>query len=67
MPLYQPWCREFNPNNETLPNQGRPRLINIFNSSGVTLSGFTAQNSPQWTVHVQNSRNVVRWHAPLSM
>ena len=59
MPLYQPWCREFNPNNETLPNQGRPRLINIFNSSGVTLSGFTAQNSPQWTVHVQNSRNVV--------
>ena len=59
MPLSQPWCRVFNPTNQTLPPHGRPRLINIFNSTGVTLSGFTAQNSPHWTVHVQNSRNVV--------
>jgi polygalacturonase len=66
-PLHQPWCDAFNPTNATLPKdqlpkpqgQGRPRLINIFNSTHVTLAGFTAQNSPQWTVHVQNSQDVL--------
>eukprot|EP00947_MAST-08B_sp_MAST-8B-sp1_P002835 g2835.t1 len=67
MPILQPWCAAFNPDNASLPRDllphpqgsGRPRLINIFNSTNVVLAGFTAQNSPQWTVHVQNSRNVL--------
>ena len=66
-PLHQAWCDAFNPNNATLPTgmlpeprgAGRPRLVNVYNSTGVTLAGFTAQNSPQWTIHVQNSRDIV--------
>jgi polygalacturonase len=61
------WCDEYNPTNASLPKnllpipqgQGRPRLVNLFNCSNVTLAGFTAQNSPQWTIHVQNSRDVL--------
>lgn len=66
-PLHQAWCDAFNPNNASLPTgmlpeprgTGRPRLVNVYNSTSVTLAGFTTQNSPQWTIHVQNSRDVV--------
>jgi polygalacturonase len=61
------WCEQMNPDNTTLPTallpeprgQGRPRLIDLYNSSEVLLQGFTAQNSPHWTVHLQYSRNLV--------
>lgn len=67
MPIRQSWCDEVNPNNDTLPHDllpkpsgtGRPRLVNLYNCTDVLLASFTAQHSPQWTVHVQNSRNVV--------
>ena len=58
---------EVNPNNATLPTYllpkpqgaGRPRLVNFYNCSGVTLQGFTAQHSPHWTVHLQYSNDVL--------
>ena len=61
------WCDAMNPENSTLPigllpeprGQGRPRLVNFYNSSAVTLQGFTARNSPHWTIHIQYSRDVV--------
>ena len=61
------WCDVLNPNNDTLPTQllpeprgqGRPRLVNFYNCSGVTLQGFTAQNSPHWTIHLQYSRDLL--------
>jgi polygalacturonase len=67
MPIMQPWCAQFNPNNETLPTDmlpapagpGRPTLINFWNSTNITIAGFTAQHSPNWSVHVQTSLNVV--------
>eukprot|EP00041_Stephanoeca_diplocostata_P023058 m.560444 g.560444 ORF g.560444 m.560444 type:complete len:501 (-) comp22210_c0_seq21:1766-3268(-) len=67
MPIYQPWCDKFNPTHETLPRDllpspqgaGRPRLVNVFNCTNVTLAGFTAQNSPHWTLHIQNSDRVL--------
>jgi len=51
------WCDALNPTNSSLPKQllpspqgqGRPRLVDFYNCSGVTLRGFTAQNSPHWT------------------
>lgn len=57
------WCDTLNPDNSSLPVQllphpqgaGRPRLIDFYNSSDVTLQGFTAQNSAFWTVHLQYS------------
>jgi len=36
-----------------------PKLVELFNCSGVTVSGFTAQNSPFWTVVPTYSRNVL--------
>ena len=61
------WCDVMNPENSTLPTallpeprgQGRPRLVDFYNCSGVLLQGFTAQNSPHWTVHLQYSRDLV--------
>ena len=61
------WCDAMNPDNSSLPvgllpeprGAGRPRLVNFYNSSGVLLQGFTAQNSPHWTTHIQYSRDVV--------
>lgn len=66
-PLHQQWCDKMNPTNAALPKYllpspqgaGRPRLVNVFNCTDVTLAGFTAQNSPHWTVHIQNSNRVL--------
>ena len=60
------WCDAMNPDNRSLPTellpeprgQGRPRLINFFNCTGITLQGFTVQNSAHWTVHIQYSKDV---------
>ena len=61
------WCDALNPDNSSLPinllpepqGAGRPRLVNVYNATNVTLQGFTAQNSPHWTIHLQNSRDMV--------
>ena len=61
------WCDAVNPDNRSLPTdllpephgQGRPRLINFFNSTNIALQGLTVQNSPHWTVHIQYSKDVV--------
>eukprot|EP01052_Picozoa_sp_SAG31_P043871 SAG31_NODE_7455_length_1685_cov_1.569987_2_plen_182_part_00 len=61
------WCGALNPANTTLPTallpeprgQGRPRLVNFYNCTGVLLQGFTAQNSPHWTIHLQYSTDLV--------
>ena len=61
------WCDVMNPDNSTLPTallpeprgQGRPRLIDFYNCSRVLLQGFTAQNSPHWTIHLQYSRDLL--------
>jgi polygalacturonase len=61
------WCDVMNPNNDTLPTdllpkpqgQGRPRLVNFYNCTGVTLQGFTVQNSPHWTIHLQYSKDLL--------
>jgi polygalacturonase len=61
------WCDAVNPDNSTLPKnllpkpqgQGRPRLVNFYNCTGVTLQGFTAQHSPHWTVHLQYSTDLL--------
>ena len=61
------WCDVMNPENSTLPTallpeprgQGRPRLVDFYNCSGVLLQGFTAQNSPHWTVPLQYSRDLL--------
>ncbi len=57
------WCDAVNPDNSSLPQDllpkpqgvGRPTLVNFYNSSLITLQGFTVQNSPWWTVHIQYS------------
>ena len=61
------WCDALNPSNSTLPKhllpspqgQGRPRLVDFYNCSGVVLRGFTAQNSAHWTIHLQYSRDLL--------
>lgn len=58
-PLMQPFCEDFNPNSTGLPKPQRPRLVGLYNSTDVTLAGFTAQNSAMWTVHVQLSKDVL--------
>eukprot|EP00729_Bicosta_minor_P011508 gene11508-2323_t len=61
MPVWPvPYCQHFNPTNKTL-KKGLllPKLVELFNCSGVTVSGFTAQNSPFWTVVPTYSRNVL--------
>jgi polygalacturonase len=58
-----PYCAAFNPTNLTLEHVTatcggsagkaalRPKLIEFFNCSGVTLADFTAQNAMCWTIH----------------
>jgi polygalacturonase len=63
-----PYCKVFNPTNKTIADvaalQGvtgqplRPKLIEFFNCTGVTLADFTAQNAACWTVHPTYSRDV---------
>lgn len=65
--LSRMWCDALNPDNSTLPTsalpeprgQGRPRLVDFYNCTGVLLQGFTAQNSPHWTIHLQYSADLV--------
>ena len=60
------WCDAMNPHNDSLPKAllpkpqgaGRPRLVDFYNCSDVRMQGFTAQNSPHWTIHLQYSRDV---------
>jgi polygalacturonase len=61
MPVWPaPYCKYFNPTNKTL-KKGLllPKLVELFNCTGVTVAGFTAQNSPFWTVVPTYSRDVL--------
>ena len=60
MPLPAPYCSAFNNTNQTLPH-GRllPKLVEFFNSTGITIANFTAQNSPFWTIVPTFSRDVM--------
>ena len=55
-----PYCQHFNPTNKTL-KKGLllPKLVELFNCTGVAVSGFTAQNSPFWTVVPTYSSDVL--------
>jgi polygalacturonase len=59
-PISQEWCSAFNKTNQTLPH-GRllPKLVELFNCTGVTIKDFTAQNSPFWTIVPTFSRDVL--------
>jgi polygalacturonase len=46
-------------NSDTIPGRVRPRLINMSNAEGVTLSGLTFKNGACWNVHMIYSRSVV--------
>lgn len=61
MPVWPvPYCRHFNPANKTLKHGLLlPKLVELFNCTGVTVANFTAQNSPFWTVVPTYSRDVV--------
>ena len=59
MPIPQSYCQEFNPNNETIPNDRmRPKLIEFHNSTNIVLDKFTARNSPNWFIHPFLSKNI---------
>lgn len=53
------YCGAFNQTGQTLPH-GRliPKLVEFFNCTHVTISDFTAQNSPFWTITPTFSSNV---------
>lgn len=53
------YCSAFNQTGQTLPH-GRliPKLVEFFNCTEVTISDFTAQNSPFWTITPTFSSNV---------
>lgn len=61
------WCDTVNPDNSTLPvgllpephGQGRPRLVDFYNCTDVTIQAVTIQNSPHWTVHLQYSERLL--------
>ena len=61
MPVWPvPYCRHFNPANKTLKHGLLlPKLVELFNCTGVTVANFTAQNSPFWTVVPTYSRDVL--------
>ena len=59
MPIPQSYCKDFNPNNDTLPTKMmRPKLIEFYNSSNIVLDKFTARNSPVWFIHPFLSSNI---------
>lgn len=59
MPIPQDYCRDFNPNNETIPTtMFRPKLIEFYNSTNIVLDRFTARNSPVWFIHPYLSKNI---------
>lgn len=45
-------------NPDTIPGRTRGRLISVFNSKNVVLSGITVQYGPAWNVHAVYSKNV---------
>ena len=61
MPVWPvPYCEHFNPTNKTLKHGLLPpKLVELFDCSGVTVANFTAQNSPFWTIVPTYSRDVL--------
>ena len=65
-PAAAPYCRIFNPTNRTVASVAgvtgraplRPKLLEFFNCTGVTIANFTAQNAACWTIHPTYSRDV---------
>ena len=59
MPIYQSFCDQINPNNDTMPQtKMRPKLIEFYNSTNIVLDRFTARNSPVWFIHPFLSKNI---------
>ena len=62
-----PYCKIFNPHNRTVAQVAgmtgraplRPKLVEMFNCTSVTIADFTAQNAACWTIHPTYSRDVV--------
>lgn len=44
---------------ETIPGRVRPRLINMSNCQGISLSGITLKNGASWNVHMIYSDKIV--------
>lgn len=65
-PAAAPYCKIFNPTNRTVASVAgvtgraplRPKLVEFFNCTGVTIANFTAQNAACWTIHPTYSRDV---------
>ena len=60
MPVWPvPYCKYLNPTNKTLKHGLLlPKLVELFNCTGVEIRDFTAQNSPFWTIVPTYSRDV---------
>jgi len=66
-PAAAPYCKIFNPTNQTVASVAgvtgraplRPKLVEFFNSSDITIANFTAQNGACWHIHPTFSRNVL--------
>lgn len=62
-----PYCKIFNPHNRTVSQVAgvtgkaplRPKLVEFFNCTSVTIADFTAQNAACWTIHPTYSRDVL--------
>lgn len=57
-PAAAPYCQIFNPTNQTVASVAglaraplRPKLLEFFNCTGVTIANITAQNAACWAVH----------------
>ena len=66
-PAAAPYCKIFNPTGRTVASVAggtgkaplRPKLVEFFNSSDITIADFTAQNGACWHIHPTFSRNVL--------
>lgn len=67
-PAAAPYCKIFNPHNTTVAAVAgmaplaraplRPKVVELFNCTEVTIANFTAQNGACWMVHPTYSTNV---------